>query len=110
MRTYIRKLQSKPVEVRKQILVVSLVISMAFGGTIWIYGLTYRFSDKAEEVAVAEKPESVSPFKLFKDSIGGAYNNISASVGNISSGKDSDQAEPEQKQIQMIPVERNYIQ
>lgn len=110
MRTYIRKLQSKPVEVRKQMLVVSLVVSMAVVGAVWIYGLTYRFSDKGQEVAIEEKPETASPFKLFKNSIGSAYNNISASVSNISSDKEDTNTEAEPKQIQMIPVERNYTQ
>jgi hypothetical protein len=107
MNSYIRNLQSKPVEVRKQMLVASLVVSMAFVGVVWVYGLTERFGNNSEDVATEKKDNSLAPFKVFANSISNAYTNISASVGQISSKENTavDTPKTEQKQIELIPVE-----
>lgn len=103
MRTYIKKIQEKPEHIRRRILVVTLVLSMAVVSSVWIYGLGYRFSEKKEEQASS----GVKPFALFGNSIGSAYNNILASVGNISTiGRDDKKVEVgSDKQIDLIPVE-----
>jgi hypothetical protein len=85
MQAYIKNLQSKPEHVRKQILIVSLALSMVVVGFIWFYGLTDRFivSAQMSSVAAADGVKEESPFKLFSNSISNAYQNITASVGNI---------------------------
>lgn len=107
MNSYIRKLQSKPEVIRKQILLASLVFSMAIVGSVWIYSLADRFNEKEVVKAVETNEGSLSPFKLFVSSISSAYDSISASVGNLSSKDeeaDTQQVETE-KQIKLIPVE-----
>jgi len=109
MISYIRKLQSKPEEVRKQILVASLVFSMAIVGSIWVYSLTDRFGEKKIAVVVEEDSKEISPFKLFMNSVSDTYDSISASVGNFASGKEEvTESTPttEEKQIKLIPVEK----
>lgn len=104
MRTYIKKLQSKREVVRKQILVASLVVSMAVVGSVWVYSLNDRFGQKQ----LAEVDTSVKPFTLFSDSITDAYQNITASVGNFSfSSKKNEKPAP--KQIDLIPVEPSTV-
>ncbi len=104
MNSYIKKLQSKDEGKRKQILVVSLVVSMTIVGSVWMYSLSDRFSSKNKEAkSLAEADSTIKPFKLFANSISSAYHNITASVGNISKPKANDQ--PEEKQIDLIPVE-----
>jgi hypothetical protein len=90
MQAYIHKLQSKSESTRKQILVVSLVLSMTLVSAVWIYGLGDRFSTNNTNVAsnTAVDSNEAGPFTLFSDSIKSAYHNIAASVGGISfSGK-----------------------
>jgi hypothetical protein len=114
MRAYIKKLQAKDEIVRKQIFFGLMVISMAFVGFIWIYNLTDRFDNKVKEQA----REDLKPFKLFANSLSGTYENISASVGNISKGKiidsinnvsavdkNEEKKVKEEKQIDLIVVE-----
>jgi hypothetical protein len=103
MRAYIRKLQNKPKHIRKQILVGTLIVAMAFVSSVWIYGLGYRFSSQMKEKVASD----VKPFALFGNSIGNAYQNIKASVGDISSlGKNNNQTDNKNlKQIDLIPVE-----
>lgn len=105
MKSYIKKLQSKDENSRKQILIISLVVSMTLVGSVWIYNLVDRFSD--EKVATASTDESVGPFKLFADSVKDAYDNIAASVGKISLKDNLNQEE--KKQIDLIPVEDQTI-
>jgi len=47
MRAYIKKLQSKPEDTRKQILVGSLVVCMSLIGVIWVSSLSYKFSKES---------------------------------------------------------------
>lgn len=100
MYAYIKKLQSKEEIIRKQILVASLIVSMAVVGSVWVYSLSDRFGDK--EVAVADTT-TTKPFALFSSSISDAYQNISASVANFSRKSSAPKTEP--KQIDLIPVE-----
>jgi len=102
MNKYIKRLQSKGEAERKQILVISLVLSMAMIGSIWVYSLGDRFSGSNEK-SITEEDSTVKPFKLFANSISNTYKDISASVGNFSFKKEN--TEPEQKQIDLIPVE-----
>lgn len=103
MNTYIKKLQSKGEAERKQILVASLVLSMAMVGSVWIYSLNDRFTSTDSEKSVAEEESTVKPFKLFANSVSNTYKDITASVGNFSFKKSNTVSE--QKQIDLIPVE-----
>jgi hypothetical protein len=112
MRTYIRKLQSKSENTRKQILVGSLVVCMSFVFLIWINSLGYKFNKDTS----AQAREDIKPFALFGKTITDTYNNVTASVGNISSqlkkdlpaqtgeSKKEEKVETE-KQVDLIPVE-----
>lgn len=97
MRAYIKKIQAKEEDARKRILVGTLIVSMFLVGSVWVYGLTDRFGKK--EVAIADET-SVKPFALFKDSISNLYQDVTASVGNISFAPKS-----EQKQVDLIVVD-----
>jgi len=108
MRAYIKKLQSKEEIVRKQILVGSLVVSMAFVGVVWVYSLNDRFSNK-ELVDAGSETQQVKPFALFSNSVTNAYQNITASVGNFTLVKKEIEKE-EAKQIDLIVVERPNTQ
>jgi hypothetical protein len=101
MRKYIRKLQSKPKDYRKKVMVVAMCISMVLVVSVWVYDL----SDDSKDVSKDQVSDSVKPFKLFGNSISSAYQNITASVGNISSIKK--QVDDGQKQVELIPVEKN---
>lgn len=104
MHTYIKKLQSKEEDSRKQILIVSLVLAMIIVGSIWVYSLTDRFSGDNAVANTTADDSSVKPFALLKDSIASTYENISASVGKFSSSiKPVDQ--PGQKQVDLIVVD-----
>ncbi len=103
MNSYIRKLQSKGEAERKQVLITSLVVSMAIVGSIWIYSLSDRI-ETHKEVAAEEENETVKPFTLFANSVSNTYKNISASVGNFSGPKDRDMTD--QKQVDLIIVEQ----
>ncbi|MEI6660430.1 MAG: hypothetical protein WCK91_03350 [bacterium] len=109
MQAYIKNLQSKPEHVRKQILVVSLALSMIVVGFIWFYGLTDRFVLSAEKssIAAADGVKEESPFKLFSNSISNAYENITASVGNITLPNSNPKTETDAKgkQIDLIVVD-----
>ena len=80
MREYIKKIQSKPEDVRKSYVFGAMVVSMIFVGSIWVYSVHDILSSDTEEVAT----EEVSPFALFRDSFNATYDNISASVGSVS--------------------------
>jgi hypothetical protein len=106
MHTYIKKLQSKSENTRKQILVGSLIVSMSFVFLIWISSIGHKFSNET----VAKTEENIKPFALFGQTIKDTYSNVTASVGNIGTSlkKDEPKVEPkveEQKQIDLIPVE-----
>ena len=104
MRTYIKKLQSKSIETRKQILIGSLILCMSIVFLVWINSLGYKFGKEK----VAKNQDVMKPFALFGQSIIDAYGNVTASIGNISSLKKekSKKVEPE-KQIDLIPVEKS---
>jgi hypothetical protein len=101
MRAYIKKLQSKSEIVRKQILIGSLIVCMAFVGLIWIGSLSSMFGHNK----VAKEENTTKPFALLEQSISNTYNNITASVGNISSTIKKEQPKTPKKQIDLIPVE-----
>jgi len=105
MRTYIKKIQSKPEYIRKQILYGSLIVSMVFVGLVWINGLGYKFNKNNKE-NITKEPK---PFSLFGNSISETYNNITASVGNISNTlKNKNEVNEDsikEKQVDLIPVE-----
>lgn len=106
MREYIKKLQSKPEPVRKQILVGSLIVSMSLVCLVWIGSLGYRFDNN--EAKVAKEDNGMKPFALLGETITDTYDNITASVGNISDTKEKIKEEAkvvEEKQIDLIPVE-----
>lgn len=102
MRTYIKKLQSKSIDSRKQILVGSLIVCMSFVALVWVNSLGYKFNK--EKTAKVE--EGVKPFALFGQSISNTYKDITASVGNVKTLKEGKSKEAEeQKQIDLILVE-----
>jgi len=104
MRAYIKKIQSKKEETRKQIFLATMVVSMSFVGLVWFYSLGVRFGDP---VAKEKTEQDIKPFKLFSDSISNTYKNISASVGKapvVDTVKENTNTAPE-KQIDLIPVE-----
>lgn len=115
MKEYIKKLQSKPEPVRKQILIGSLVVSMSFVFLIWILTLGYRFgghNNKADDSKSTSN--SIKPFELFSQTISDTYSNMSASVANVSNLKnkiknESTDQEPKveqgEKQIDLITVD-----
>lgn len=96
MRAYIKKLQSKEEDTRKLILVGAMIVCMSVVVFIWIL----TFSTRLNSPRVKEQAqEDIKPFKLFSNSMKNTYNNMSASLGEITSNK-----KPE-KQIDLIPVE-----
>lgn len=99
--SYIKKLQSKSEDTRKQILMVSIVVSMSIVVMVWMYGLGNFFSNKTE----AQASNETKPFTLFADSISETYQNISASVGKITSKKEIKAEVPAEKQIDLIQIE-----
>lgn len=81
MREYIKKLQSKPEPVRKQIVVGLMAVSMLFVGVVFVYSMRSTINGNDESQA---KVDSLAPFRLLGDSISDTYNNMSASVGKVS--------------------------
>ena len=106
MYKYIRKIQAKNEDARKQILVASLVFSMAVVGSVWVYSLTDRFGEK--KVAQNTEDTGAKPFTLFTNSLSSAYQNISASVANFSFSNKKE--ETIEKQIDLIPVDPSSAQ
>lgn len=96
MHSYVKKLQSKSEESRKQILTFSLLICMSLSVFIWVYSLGDHFNSKTSEQA----NNDLKPFKLFANSISNTYQNITANAGNASTVK-----EETKKQIELIPVQ-----
>lgn len=106
MRTYIKKLQAKPEEVRKQILAGSLVVIMSFVCFIWVSSIGPKFSKEK----TAKISEDLKPFALFGQSITDTYTNVTASVGSIKTSLKNEEPVIEEKleiekQIDLIPVE-----
>jgi hypothetical protein len=106
MLKYIKKIQSKPEHVRKQVLVGSLVVCMSLVFVLWIGSLGYKFG-KNNKPVVAENT-ATKPFALFSKTISETYNNVSASVGKISTTKITPKEEVKvdsEKIIDLIPTE-----
>lgn len=104
--SYIKKLQNKSEVYRKQVLVVSMVFSMLIVVTVWAYSLGDLFFKKeADKQAIVN--EDTKPFKIFSNSIQDAYENLSASVGNIGNKQEVKVIPIEPKEIDLIPVEYN---
>jgi hypothetical protein len=106
MREYIKKLQSKPEYIRKQIMYGTLTVSMLVIGLIWVSGIGNRFSEEK----IAKIKDDIKPFALFGQSVKDTYSNVTASVGNISSSLSNKETKTEkkvddEKQIDLIPVE-----
>ena len=108
MREYIKKIQAKDEDKRKQILLWLMIGSMSVVSVVWAYSLGMRFGGpKIKE----QTKEDLKPFKLFSNSISDAMKNVGASVGNAPSvNKIKEQQEvstpvEEGKQIDLIPVE-----
>ena len=102
MRAYIRKIQLKKEETRKQIFAGVMIVCMSLVGVIWIGTLGYKFGHKPTEKVA----DDIKPFALFGKSIKDTYGSVSASVGKISEMKKQENKKvEEEKQIEMIPVE-----
>jgi len=72
--------------------------------TVWMYSLGDLFVKKTE--AKASASNEIKPFALFANSISETYQNISASVGKISTKKSTKTEESIiNKQIDLVPVE-----
>lgn len=99
MRAYIKKLQSKSEIARKQIFIGSLVVCMSVVGVVWISSLGYKFNKES----TAKAQEDIKPFALFSQTISETYDNVTASVGNISTKKTEEKKD--EKIIELIPVE-----
>ncbi len=108
MEKFISNLREKPESHRKKILFVSLAIIMTLIVSLWIYGLTHRFTKKE---VVQETKEDIKPFKLLGSKFQNIFQNMTASAGkaNIKNTKD-DTIEKENldntKVIDLIPVNK----
>jgi hypothetical protein len=102
MKSYIRKLRTKPVYVRKQIFTGALIISMSFVLIIWISNIGYQPKEKIS----IEKDTRVKPFALLGQTFSETYNGLSASVGELSTTvKQEVKKTKKEKVIDLIPVE-----
>lgn len=111
IKNYIQELKTKPEAERKQFAYMATIACMVVVGSIWIYGLIGHFGSKSTETQVKNETK---PMSVLADSLKGAYDNISASVGqaksisNIMKNSPEVQAEiPDEKVIDLIPVEIN---
>lgn len=102
MKEYIRKLKTKDESLRKQIVILSVVVCMVFVVSIWIFSLGDRLNDK--KLATDKSDNSIGFFSSLKESLGDTYKSITASVGNVSLPK-KDEVVNEERQIDLIPVE-----
>lgn len=103
MLTYIKKIQSKSEDTRKRIFIGLLIVCMSFIFIVWISSLGYRFNKENS----VKTEENIKPFALFGQTISDTYNNVTASVGNISLPKEDKKIEETkvEKVIDLIPVE-----
>lgn len=79
MRKYIKHIQSKPEPVRKKLLIISMTASTVLVGIVWMFSIYRTVNPSVSE----NTPNTITPFKLFGESVSQTYKNISASVGNI---------------------------
>ena len=104
----VKKLQSKPEPVRKQILALWMFISVFVVGGSWYLTLHARFAPNT----VAKASDDLKPFKLFGQSISSTYSDITASVGNAKNVMSpapapvKDAPKVPDKVIDLIPVDR----
>ncbi len=99
MRKYISSLKHKPEPVRKQILMISMVVSMTIVGSVWIYSFGGRFN----ESTVAKAKDDIKPFTLFGASVVNTYKDTVASVNN--SSDDSAILKNDHKLDNVVPVD-----
>lgn len=102
---YIKHLQSKPIEHKKQIIAVGMIMSSFVVIGAFYLNINNAFSQNTNQVSVND---DIGPFKLFKNSISNTYSNLTASVGNIKNITKTKEQEPEKleegKMIELIPV------
>jgi len=117
MRKYIEKIKAKPEEIRKQIFAGVLILCMVLVGFVWVEGLINKTNGK--KVAIAEKEASATignsgskPFVLFGQVLKSTYNNITASVGDISNTIKNEKSKiekeglsDEEEVIDLAPIE-----
>ena len=104
MRQYIKKLQSKPEIVRKQMMYGFIAVSMSIVVLIFLSTLGHRFGPQN----IAKVKEDIKPFALFGQAVSDTYGNISASVGSIKSIDKQiapEENKTDEKQIDLVPVE-----
>lgn len=112
MRAYIKKLQEKDDDKKKQILFWFMFCSMSIVIFIWIYGLGVRFTKPSLK---EQTKEDMKPFKIFSNSISDAIKGVGASVIKAPSLKNEtsinenvsndDLIKEGEKQVDLIPVE-----
>lgn len=111
MRAYVKKLQNKSEESRKQILFFTMVISMSLVAGVFIYGLGSQFREIAKKEEAQNK--TTGPFRLMADSISKSYKNMTASAFNSMPNKQDRELLnsvvpeiPEGKQIELIVIDK----
>ena len=102
MRAYIRKIQAKKESTRKQILALSMIVSMSLVVFIWVYSLGVRFGNPEVK---DQASEDIKPFKLFSNTISDTFKNVGASVGKAPSVNKIQDEVKNDKQVELIPVE-----
>lgn len=100
MKDYIYKLREKPEHIRKQYMVIFLVMSMSVVLGVWIYGLTHRFTTKTSSTI----EEDIKPFALFGDSVKNTYSDVSASAADALKIVNTDLDKDSYKDKKMIPL------
>ena len=105
MHTYIKHIQSKPEHIRKQILVVSLVLAMFLVALVWLFDFTDNVLTQADQ-RPTDTTGQISPFQLLSNSFTNTYHNLTASVGNISFSTPEEKSVTK-KQIDLIVVDPN---
>lgn len=81
MRKYIKQIQQRSIEGRKQIFVITMIVLMSLVFIVWIFGLGYRFSSNNKK-NIKEK-ETIQPFTILKNTFVDTYKNINESFLNI---------------------------
>ncbi|MCX6756412.1 MAG: hypothetical protein NTX85_03665 [Candidatus Nomurabacteria bacterium] len=99
MKDYIYKLREKPEHIRKQYMVIFLVVTMSVVLGIWIYGLTNRF-DAQVSVNI---DNDIKPFTLFGESIKNTYSDLTASAADSLKNKTDSNVDPHANQ-KLIPL------
>ena len=80
MKHYIKKLQTKPDHIKKQILVVSTVVLCGIVLSFWVFTLKYRFSSDENKTSLQS---DLKPFGMLKEGVSKTYQDLSASVGAV---------------------------